>query len=102
MQNLERIAIENLERIEIEKQEKKKKNSQFNKQIIYYSKRNTLTIFFKICLSINKASKKKKKVSERCITITEILKDVMIKEEIDEKVDAYEKHLRSKHMKLMN
>ena len=65
------------------------------------SKRNTLTIFFKICLSINKASKRKK-VSEKCITITEILKDVMIKEEIDEKFDAYEKHFRSKYMKSMN
>ena len=34
---------------------------------------------------------KDKKVSEKCIRITEILKDVMIKKEIDEKVDSYKK-----------
>ena len=33
---------------------------------------------------------------------TEILKDVMIKEEIDETFDPYEKHFRSKYMKSMN
>ena len=31
-----------------------------------------------------------------------ILKDVMIKNEMDEKVDAYEKQLRSKYLNLMN
>ena len=61
MQNLERIAIENLERIEIEKQEKKKKNSQFNKQIIYYSKKNTLTIFLRYAYQSIKQAKRKKK-----------------------------------------
>ena len=49
----------------------------------------------------NKASKRKK-VAEKCITLTEILNDVMIRKENDEKVDAYEKQLRSKYMKLMN
>ena len=34
--------------------------------------------------------------------ITEILKDVMIKKEIDAKVDACKKQLRSKYMKLLN
>lgn len=34
---------------------------------------------------------KDKKVSEKCIRIIEILKDVMIKKEIDEKVDSYKK-----------
>ena len=61
MQNLERIAIENLERIEKKKQEKKKKNSQFNKQIIYYSKRNTLTIFLRYAYQSIKQAKRKKK-----------------------------------------
>ena len=56
-----RIATENLERIEIEKQEmEKRKNTQFNKQIIYYSERNTFTIYLKICFFINKTSKRKK------------------------------------------
>ena len=31
-----------------------------------------------------------------------MLKDVIIKKEIDEKVDAYEKQLRFKYMKLIN
>ena len=52
-------------------------------------------------MSINKISKRKK-VSEKCIIMTEILKDVMVKKEIDEKVDAYEKQLRYKYMELMN
>lgn len=34
---------------------------------------------------------KDKKVSEKCIRIIEILKEVMIKKEIDEKVDSYKK-----------
>ena len=60
-ENLGRIATENLERIEIEKQEmEKRKNTQFNKQIIYYSERNTFTIYLKICFFINKTSKRKK------------------------------------------
>ena len=45
---------------------------------------------------------KEKKVSEKCIKITEILKNVMIKKEIDGKVDVYEKQLRSEYMKLLN
>ena len=44
----------------------------------YYSIRNTRTVFFKACLSISKSSKRKK-VSEKCIRITKILKVVMIK-----------------------
>ena len=32
---------------------------------------------------------KEKKVSEKCNVIAEILKDVILKIEIDEKVDAY-------------
>ena len=39
---------------------------------------------------INKSSKKKE-VSEKCIRITEIFNDAMIKKEIDEKVNTYEK-----------
>ena len=46
--------------------------------------------------------KKKKKIFEKYIRITETLKDAMIKKEMDEKVNAYEKQLRSKYMKLMN
>ena len=34
--------------------------------------------------------------------MTEILKNVKIKKEIDEKVEVYEKQLRSKYMKFMN
>ena len=34
--------------------------------------------------------------------MTEILKNVKIKKEIDEKVGVYEKQLRSKYMKFMN
>ena len=34
--------------------------------------------------------------------MTEILKHVKIKKEIDEKVEVYEKQLRSKYMKFMN
>ena len=46
---------------------------------------------------------KEKEVSEKCIKITKILKDVMIKKKkMDKKVDAYEKQLRSEYMKLMN
>ena len=45
---------------------------------------------------------KEKEVSEKCIRVTEILKDVMKKIEIDKKVDAYEKQLKSKYMNLMN
>ena len=52
-------------------------------------------------LSIKKTRKRKKKVSEKCVRITEILKDVIIKKEKDEKGDAYEKQLRSKYIKLM-
>ena len=44
---------------------------------------------------------KEKEVPGKCITLTEILKDVMIKKEIDENVDEYEKQLRSKYIKLM-
>ena len=45
---------------------------------------------------------KEKEVSGKCIRITKILKDVVIKKEIDEKADAHEKQLSSKYMKLMN
>ena len=45
---------------------------------------------------------KKKIISQNYIRVTEILKDVMIKKEIDKKVDAYKKQLRCKYMKLMN
>lgn len=38
-------------------------------------------------MPINKTSKKK--VSEKCIGVTKILKDLIIKKELDEKVDAY-------------
>ena len=41
-------------------------------------------------------------VSEKCIRTTEISKDVIINKEIDETVDAFEKQLTSKFMKLMN
>ena len=41
-------------------------------------------------------------VSEKCIRINEILKDVIIEKETDEKINAYEKQLRSKYIKLMN
>ena len=34
--------------------------------------------------------------------MTEILKNVKIKEEIDEKVELYEKQLRSEYMKFIN
>ena len=34
--------------------------------------------------------------------MTEILKNVKIKEEIDEKVELYEKQLRSEYMKFTN
>ena len=53
-----------------------------------------------VCQLINQA--KEKRVSEKCIKITEILKNVMIKKEIDGKVDVYEKQLRSEYMKLLN
>ena len=53
-----------------------------------------------VCQLINQA--KEKKVFEKCIKITEILKNVMIKKEIDGKVDVYEKQLRSEYMKLLN
>ena len=72
-----------------------------NKRIIHHSERNTFRIYFKICSSIKKTSKRKK-VSKKRVTITGMLKDVTIRKEIDEKVDAYEKQLRSKHIKLMN
>ena len=49
---------------------------------------------------INQA--KEKEVSKKCIRITKILRDVMIKKEMDEKVDAYKKQLRSKYMMLMH
>ena len=39
-----------------------------------------------VCQLTNQA--KEKKVSEKCVKITEILKNVMIKKEIDGKVDA--------------
>ena len=43
------------------------------------------------------------KALEKCIRTTEIFQNVLIKKEIDEKVDTYKKkQLRSKYMKLMN
>ena len=56
---------------------------------------------FKTCLSTDKL-RKKKKIFEKYIRITETLKDAMIKKEMDEKVNAYDKQLRSEYMKLMN
>lgn len=49
---------------------------------------------------MNKTSKTKKG-PWKIIRIAEILKDVIIKKEIDEKVDSYEKQLRFKWMKLL-
>ena len=43
------------------------------------------------------------KVSEKCIRIMDIFKNVMIKnKKIDEKVDAHEKQFRYKYTQLMN
>ena len=41
-------------------------------------------------------------MSEKCLRTVEILKHAIMKNEIDEKVDAYEKQLRSKYIKLMS
>ena len=41
-------------------------------------------------------------MSEKCLRTVEILKRAIMKNEIDEKVDAYEKQLRSKYIKLMS
>ena len=68
--------------------------------MIYYFKGNTFTIFFRICLSINKTNKRKKSLrkiyknnrnTQRCNN----------KKKVDEKVDAYEKISRSKLLKLV-
>ena len=72
-----------------------------NETIAIIPKEILFSEFYKIFLSINRSSKRKQ-VSEKCIKITKMLKDVIIKKEIDEKVDAYEKQLRFKYMKLIN
>ena len=60
-----------------------------------------LTYFSRhVCQLIKQA--KENKVSEKCIRATQIFKDVIIKKEINEKADAYEKQLRSNYIKLMN
>ena len=43
-----------------------------------------------------------KKVSEKCFRMVEILKDAIIKKEMDEKVDVYETQTRSEYIKLRN
>ena len=41
-------------------------------------------------------------VSEKCIRTTENIKNLIAKKEVDAKVEAFEKQLRSKYIKLMN
>ena len=51
-------------------------------------------------MSISKTSKQKS--LKNIVRMVEILKDAIIKKDIDEKVYAYENQLRSKYMKLIN
>ena len=53
-----------------------------------------------VCQLIKQANKKK--VSGKCVRMKEILKDAVIKKEIDDKFVAYEKQLKFKYIKLMN
>ena len=59
-----------------------------------------LTYFLRNVFQLIKQAKKK--VSEKCLRTVEILKHAIMKNEMDEKVDAYEKQLRSKYIKLMS
>ena len=65
--------------------------------------RNNFTIFLKTCLSTMLIKQtKEKEVSVNYIRITKLFKDARMQKELDEKIDAYEKQLRSEYLKLMN
>ena len=66
--------------------------------MIYYSKKDTFTRFFRCVNQLIKQEKERKSLKNE---LTEILKNVIIKKEIDEKVDTYKKQLRSTYMKFM-
>lgn len=64
-------------------------------QLIKQAKKQVPGKFVRVVEILNDAIMKKE-VSEKCVTIVEI------KIEIDKKLDAYEKQLRSKYIELMN
>ena len=87
-----KIVRENLERTEIEEQEVEKENiaNLTNKLSIILKEILLLHFLESVKQLIKKA--KEKEAPEKCIRVTKILKDVIIKKEVEKKVDAYEKN----------
>ena len=81
---------------------KRNRKSRNNKRKIWKSTSNkkvtwkSIYQILKICLSIIKTSNTKS--LWKCVIITKIIKDLIIKKEIDGNVNAYEKQLRSKYI----
>ena len=97
---LQELEIERINKIK-ELEKKQEKIADITKESFIIPKEIPLPYFLRyVCQLIKQA--KEKKVSKKCIKITEILKDVIIKKETDEEVDAFEKQLRPKYMKLIN
>ena len=116
---IERIKkLENVEIKKLKQLKKSKKNSKINLETQEQEKEketianltNKLSIILKEILlqtflenakQLTKQAKENK-VPKKCIRPIDTFKDVMIKKEKDEKVDAYEKRLRSKYIELIN
>ena len=75
--------------------------SKYNKRIIYYSKRNTFLSFVLRCVNLIIKPAKEKTITEKCIRTTEILINAMEEKEINERVNAHEKQLRSEYIDVM-
>ena len=87
--------------MEIEEQEiEKETTANLTKKLSIIPKKILLSHFLENVKQWIKQAKPKK-IPEKCIRIAEMLKDVIIKKEIDKKVDSYEKQLRFKWMKLL-
>ena len=87
--------------MEIEEQEiEKETTANLTKNLSIIPKKILLSHFLENVKQWIKQAKPKK-IPEKCIRIAEMLKDVIIKKEIDKKVDSYEKQLRFKWMKLL-
>ena len=95
------LDIETINIISCNRNKHKWTFSKHNKRIIYYFKRNTFISFVLRYVNLIIKPAKEKTITEKCIRTTEILINAMEEKEINERVNAHEKQLRSEYIDVM-